>query len=231
MPAVVKERTGPNKQIVFDGDNYSEEWHAEAEQRGLLQPAHDARRAAVAASTTRRVDGVRQVQRALRARARVALRGVRRAVRDRSSTSRPRRRPSIARTMLLPAAVAPPDASSRPAGVDDARRRDARRWSTSSSTAIHELEEANLAENRAPRTTARARGRTCATPCMPAMDDVREVADRSRGSWPTTCGRCRSTRRCCSSSDRRPEGAALAATSVAEARRARLTSSVRACHA
>ena len=27
---------GANKQIVFDGDNYSEEWHAEAEQRGLL---------------------------------------------------------------------------------------------------------------------------------------------------------------------------------------------------
>ncbi|MFX7506891.1 glutamine synthetase type III, partial [Acinetobacter baumannii] len=25
-----------NKQIVFGGDNYSEEWHAEAEQRGLL---------------------------------------------------------------------------------------------------------------------------------------------------------------------------------------------------
>ena len=26
---------GANKRIVFDGDNYSEEWHAEAEQRGL----------------------------------------------------------------------------------------------------------------------------------------------------------------------------------------------------
>jgi glutamine synthetase len=25
-----------NKQVVFDGDNYSDEWHAEAEQRGLL---------------------------------------------------------------------------------------------------------------------------------------------------------------------------------------------------
>jgi glutamine synthetase len=32
---VVKEAYTANKQICFDGDNYSEEWHAEAERRGL----------------------------------------------------------------------------------------------------------------------------------------------------------------------------------------------------
>ena len=32
---VVKESYGANKRIVFDGDNYSPEWHAEAEKRGL----------------------------------------------------------------------------------------------------------------------------------------------------------------------------------------------------
>ncbi len=32
---IVKESYGANKRIVFGGDNYSEEWHAEAEQRGL----------------------------------------------------------------------------------------------------------------------------------------------------------------------------------------------------
>jgi glutamine synthetase len=32
---VVKESYAANKQICFDGDNYAEEWHAEAEQRGL----------------------------------------------------------------------------------------------------------------------------------------------------------------------------------------------------
>jgi glutamine synthetase len=32
---VVKEAYSANKQICFDGDNYSEEWHAEAERRGL----------------------------------------------------------------------------------------------------------------------------------------------------------------------------------------------------
>ena len=32
---VVKDSYGINKQICFDGDNYDEEWHAEAEERGL----------------------------------------------------------------------------------------------------------------------------------------------------------------------------------------------------
>jgi glutamine synthetase len=32
---VVKDAYGANKQICFDGDNYAEEWHAEAERRGL----------------------------------------------------------------------------------------------------------------------------------------------------------------------------------------------------
>ena len=33
--AIVKDSWAANKQIVFEGDNYSEDWHAEAEQRGL----------------------------------------------------------------------------------------------------------------------------------------------------------------------------------------------------
>jgi glutamine synthetase len=32
---IVKETYTANKEVCFDGDNYSEEWHAEAEQRGL----------------------------------------------------------------------------------------------------------------------------------------------------------------------------------------------------
>ena len=35
VTAVVKEAYATNKQVCFGGDNYSEEWHAEAEQRGL----------------------------------------------------------------------------------------------------------------------------------------------------------------------------------------------------
>jgi glutamine synthetase len=33
--AAVKDSYTENKQICFDGDNYAEEWHAEAERRGL----------------------------------------------------------------------------------------------------------------------------------------------------------------------------------------------------
>ena len=94
---VVKESWAANKQIVFDGDNYTEEWHKEAEKRGPGEPAHDARRAAVA---DRETDGraVQEVQGAVQARARVALGGVHRAVRGERSTSRPRpRRRSRAR--------------------------------------------------------------------------------------------------------------------------------------
>src|SRR5262249_56162424 len=32
---VVKDAYGANKAVCFGGDNYSEEWHAEAESRGL----------------------------------------------------------------------------------------------------------------------------------------------------------------------------------------------------
>ena len=36
MTEVVKETYAESKRIIFGGDNYAEEWHAEAEQRGLL---------------------------------------------------------------------------------------------------------------------------------------------------------------------------------------------------
>ena len=31
LPAIIKE----NKKVIFNGDNYTDEWHAEAEKRGL----------------------------------------------------------------------------------------------------------------------------------------------------------------------------------------------------
>jgi glutamine synthetase len=36
LPSVLQESYKANGQVVFEGDNYSDEWHAEAEQRGLL---------------------------------------------------------------------------------------------------------------------------------------------------------------------------------------------------
>src|SRR4051812_30710612 len=36
LPGVLQKSFAANGQIVFEGDNYSDDWHAEAEQRGLL---------------------------------------------------------------------------------------------------------------------------------------------------------------------------------------------------
>jgi glutamine synthetase len=36
IPEIVKQSWSANKQIVFEGDNYDEAWHAEAERRGLF---------------------------------------------------------------------------------------------------------------------------------------------------------------------------------------------------
>ena len=36
--AVLKQLIKEHKRVIFDGDNYSEEWHAEAERRGLPEP-------------------------------------------------------------------------------------------------------------------------------------------------------------------------------------------------
>src|SRR5260221_41762 len=36
LPAILQKSFSENSRIVFEGDNYSDEWHAEAEKRGLL---------------------------------------------------------------------------------------------------------------------------------------------------------------------------------------------------
>ena len=78
---VVKDAYQANKQVCFSGDNYAEEWHAEAEQRGLknLKTTPEALPEVLSDQTRR---GVREVRRPLQARARVTLRGLGRAVHD-----------------------------------------------------------------------------------------------------------------------------------------------------
>ena len=106
--------------------------------------------------------------------------------------------------MILPAA-----ASVAPQGAPTQHRRaapqgGARRAGQRLREAIIALEDANrdhpedgdmLEEAKYMRDTV-----------IPAMAAVRAVADSSSASWPTTSGRCRSTRRCSSSSSR-PHGA------------------------
>ena len=86
-----------NKQIIFGGDNYDEEWHAEAERRGLLN-LRATPDALPYLDLGRDRGGVREAQRALAPRARVPPRGVPRAVRDQAQhRGRDRRRRSRAR--------------------------------------------------------------------------------------------------------------------------------------
>ena len=100
---VVRDAYNANSQIVFDGDNYADEWHTEAEQRGLsnLSSTPDALPWFVEEST---VDVMSKYgvlsERELEARYEVAVEQYGTKVNIEAETAA-----SIARTMLLPAAV------------------------------------------------------------------------------------------------------------------------------
>ena len=138
---IVSETYAANKQIVFDGDNYSEEWHAEAEKRGLanLRTTPDALPWLVEKQTVAVFERYEVLsERELESRYEVFVEQYATKLNIEAETAA-----SIARTMLLPAAVAPPRPSCKAAGVDGARWPRPRRSSTSSSTAILALEKAN----------------------------------------------------------------------------------------
>jgi glutamine synthetase len=100
---VVKDAYNANQQIVFGGDNYAEEWHTEAEERGLynLRSTVDALPWFVE-QTTVDVMGKYGVlsERELEARYEVGVEQYGTKVNIEAETAA-----SIARTMLLPAAV------------------------------------------------------------------------------------------------------------------------------
>ena len=172
VTAVVKDAYLANKQVLFGGDNYSDEWHAEAEQRGLknLRTTPDALPEVLAEPTRRRV---REVRGALRARARVPLRGVGRAVRDpgeHRGRDHGRDRPHAAA-----AGGAPPP---RP----DRRRPSCRAWRRGA-PARRGAGRRRSGSSR-PRTSIRTGSRAWSSPIyardnqLAAMAKVREVADR-----------------------------------------------------
>jgi glutamine synthetase len=101
--AVVKSTYGANQRVVFGGDNYSEEWHAEAEQRGLpnLQQTPDALPYLIDEQTVE-VFGAYKVlsQRELEARYEVMVEQYVTKLNIEGETAA-----DIARTMLIPAAV------------------------------------------------------------------------------------------------------------------------------
>jgi glutamine synthetase len=100
---VVKESWSANKRIVFSGDNYSEDWHAEAEQRGLanLAQSPDALPWLIEPSTVEVFSKYEVLsERELHSRYDVAVEQYITTINIEGETAA-----SIARTMLLPAAV------------------------------------------------------------------------------------------------------------------------------
>ena len=100
---VVKESYGANRQIVFGGDGYSEEWHAEAEQRGLknLRTTPDALPEVISDSTVAAFENYHVLsKRELEARFEVWVEQYTVLANIEAETAK-----SIAKTMILPAAL------------------------------------------------------------------------------------------------------------------------------
>jgi glutamine synthetase len=171
--AVVKEAYAANQQIVFGGDNYSEEWHAEAEQRGLmnLRTTPDALPWLINEQTTE-VFGKYEVlsERELHSRYDVFVEQYAVKLNIEAETAA-----SIARTMIFPAA-ARHLALLKEAGIEQAIPESdgliGELWE-----AIAGLEKANLSDNQ-PDEDPLEWATYMRDTVIPAMNDVREAADR-----------------------------------------------------
>ena len=100
---IVRETFAANKQVCFDGDNYTEAWHAEAEQRGLanLATTPDALPWLVEKQTVATFERYKVLsERELESRFEVMVEQYTTRLNIEAETAA-----SIARTMLLPAAV------------------------------------------------------------------------------------------------------------------------------
>jgi glutamine synthetase len=173
--STVKDAYSSHKRIVFDGDNYAEEWHAEAEQRGLanLAQSPDALPWLVE-PTTIAVFSKYEVlsERELESRYEVSLEQYVTTVNIEGETAA-----SIARTMLLPAAVqwyATLGAAGDSSGVG--------KLATEISGLIDEFVDAIFALETAnrdhPEDGIFDEAKYVQTTVLPAMAAVREVADK-----------------------------------------------------
>jgi glutamine synthetase len=162
-----------NKQIVFDGDGYSPEWHAEAEQRGLLNlPATpDALPYLIEDETVSVFDNYGVLsEREMHSRYEVFLEQYVTKLNIESETAA-----QIARTMLLPAA-ARHLAMLRAAGLGDLES-ETFALIESFTGAIQDLESANDIENH-PHGDLLTAARYMHDTVVPAMEAVRAVADQ-----------------------------------------------------
>ena len=160
-----------NKQIVFGGDNYDEDWHAEAEQRGLLnlRATPDALPYLISDETVGLFESHSVLsRRELESRHEVFLEQYVTKLNIESEVAA-----SMARTLLLPAA-ARHLALLLEAQLGELAG-ETSELITRFSEAIKALESANLAENQPPELGAHAE--YMRDTVIPAMASVREAAD------------------------------------------------------
>jgi glutamine synthetase len=173
VTSVVKGVWADNKQIVFDGDGYSEAWHKEADKRGLanLRTTPDAlpwliEKATVAAFKKYKVLSKRELE----SRYEVFTEQYVININIEAETAA-----AIARTMLLPAAVRHLN-ELRESGLDELIA-EVEPVVKELHFAVVKLEDANLDENH-PEGSATKEAIYMRDSVIPAMEDVREVADR-----------------------------------------------------
>jgi glutamine synthetase len=169
---VVKEVWSANKQVVFDGDGYSEEWHAEAEKRGLanLRTTPDALPWLVDKQTVAAFKKYKVLsKRELESRLEVFTEQYAVKINIESETAA-----QIARTMLLPATVRYLN-ELKATGLEELVE-EVEPLVKEFQFAIVKLEDANLSDNQPDGAMKWATYMRDTT--IPAMDDVRDVADR-----------------------------------------------------
>ncbi len=173
VTSVVKEAWAANKRIVFDGDNYDEAWHKEAEKRGLanLRTTPDALPWLIEKGTLALFKKYKVLsKRELDARYEVFTEQYAVNINIESETET-----AIARTMLLPAAVRYLN-ELRESGFEDLVG-EVEPLIKELHFALLKLEEANLDENQ-PEDTPQKWAVYIRDTVIPAMEDVRDVADR-----------------------------------------------------
>ena len=169
---VVKESWAANKQVVFDGDGYSEAWHSEAEKRGLanLRTSPDALpwlvdRQTVAAFKKYKVLSKRELE----SRLEVFTEQYAVKINIEAETAA-----QIARTMLLPAAVRHLN-ELKASGLEELIG-EVEPLVKELHFALVKLEDANLKDNQPDGAMKWAT--YMRDTVVPAMEDVRQVADR-----------------------------------------------------
>jgi glutamine synthetase len=169
--AVVRKSYEANRQIVFGGDNYSDEWHAEAEQRGLLnlRTTPDALPEIISDESVSVFDTYAVLsEREVHSRYEVFLEQYIAKVNIEAETAR-----DIARTMLLPAALRHLDVieEAEMEELDEEMRPVVKDfW-----TAIKALEQANAGH---PDTDTLSHAVYMRDTVLAAMNAVRELADQ-----------------------------------------------------